>query len=57
MIYSIAEIAKPNQLNVYQYLELVLTEIPKHMGDNNIRFIDDLISRLRQYKKSAQVSV
>ena len=43
MIYSIVETAKANQLNVYQYLELLLTEIPKHMDDNNIRFIDDLL--------------
>lgn len=43
MIYSIVETAKANQLNVYQYLELLLTEIPKHMDDNNVRFIDDLL--------------
>ena len=43
MIYSIVETAKANQLNVYQYLELLLTEIPKYMDDNNIRFIDDLL--------------
>ena len=43
MIYSIVETAKANQLNVYQYLELLLTEIPKHMDDNNIQFIDDLL--------------
>lgn len=43
MIYSIVETAKANQLNVYQYLELLLTKIPKHMDDNNIRFMDDLL--------------
>ena len=43
MIYSIVETANANQLNVYQYLELLLTEIPKHMDNNNIRFIDDLL--------------
>ena len=43
MIYSIVETAKANQLNVYQYLELLLTEIPKHMDDNNLRFIDKLL--------------
>ena len=43
MIYSIVETAKANQLNVYQYLELLLTEIPKHMDDNNLRFIDELL--------------
>ena len=43
MTYSIVETAKANQLNVYQYLELLLTEFPKHMDDNNIRFIDNLL--------------
>lgn len=43
MIYSIVETTKANRLNVYQYLELLLTEIPKHMDDNNVRFIDDLL--------------
>ena len=32
MIYSIVETAKANYLNVYQYFELLLTEIPKHMS-------------------------
>lgn len=33
MIYSIVETAQTNYLNVYQYFELLLTEIPKHMND------------------------
>ena len=33
MIYSIVETAQANYLNVYQYFELLLTEIPKHMND------------------------
>lgn len=43
MIYSLVETAKANHLNVYQYLELLLTEIPKHMNDINLDFIDDLL--------------
>ena len=30
-------------LNVYQYLELLLTEIPKHMNDTDLKFIDKLL--------------
>lgn len=43
IIYSLVETAKANQLNVYQYLELLLTEIPKHMEDKNLYFLDDLL--------------
>ena len=43
IVYSLVETAKANYLNVYQYLELLLTEIPKHMNDTNLDFIDDLL--------------
>ncbi len=43
MLYSIAETAKANQLNTYQYFELLLSEIPRHMDDNNLNFLDDLM--------------
>ena len=43
VIYSLVETAKANQLNVYQYFELLLTEIPKHMDDKNFSFLDDLL--------------
>lgn len=60
MIYSIVETAKANGVNTYQYLELLLTEIPQHMNDKNLSFIDDLLPwspRVQQecpskYKKS-----
>ena len=43
VIYSLVETAKANHLNVYQYFELLLTEIPKHMDDKNLSFLDDLL--------------
>nr|WP_304089052.1 transposase domain-containing protein [Methanobrevibacter ruminantium] len=43
VIYSLVETAKANRLNVYQYFELLLTEIPKHMDDKNLSFLDDLL--------------
>ena len=43
MIYSLVETAKANYLNVYQYLELLLTEIPKHMNNTNLSFLDELL--------------
>lgn len=43
MIYSIVETAKANYLNVYQYFESLLTEIPKHMNGTDLKFIDELL--------------
>jgi len=43
IIYSIVETAKANGLNTYQYLELLLTELPKHAEDKNLAFLDDLL--------------
>jgi hypothetical protein len=60
MLYSLVETAKANQINTYNYFNLLLSEIPKHMDDTDLRFIDDLLpwSPLvqkecpSQYKKS-----
>ena len=43
MLYSLVETAKANEVNTYQYLELLLTEIPKHMDDDNLNFLDELL--------------
>ena len=43
MIYSLVETAKANHLNVYEYFELLLAEIPKHMNDTNLSFLDELL--------------
>ena len=43
IIYSIAETAKANDLKPYEYFEHLLTEIPKHMEDNDRSFLDDLL--------------
>ncbi len=60
MLFSLAETAKANGLNTYQYFELLLTEIPKHMEDKNLNFLNDLMPWSKpiqqkcpsQYKKS-----
>lgn len=41
--YSLVEMAKANYLNVYQYFELLLSEIPKHMNDTDLSYIDELL--------------
>ncbi len=43
ILYSLAETAKANHLNTYKYFELLLSEIPKHMEDTNLKFLDDLM--------------
>jgi len=44
MLYSIVETAKANNLNIYQYIKHLLTEIPKHMDDPaGTDFITDLL--------------
>ena len=43
MIFSLAETAKANGLNTYQYFEHLLTEIPKHMEDKNLNFLNELL--------------
>ena len=43
VMYSIAETAKANGVNTYKYFELLLSEIPKHMEDKNLDFIEELL--------------
>lgn len=51
MIFSLAETAKANGLNTYQYFELLLTEIPKHMEDKNLNFLNDLLPWSKNVQK------
>lgn len=43
VLYSLVETAKANQLNTYKYFELLLSEIPKHMDDKDLSFLDALM--------------
>lgn len=43
IIYSIAETAKANNLRTYNYFKYLLTEIPKHMEDQDADFCEDLL--------------
>ena len=51
MIFSLAETAKANGLNTYQYFEHLLTEIPKHMEDKNLNFLNDLLPWSKNVQK------
>lgn len=43
ILYSLVETAKANRINTFEYFNLLLTEIPQHMDDRDLRFIDDLL--------------
>jgi transposase len=43
IIYSITETAKANELKPYEYLKHLLTEIPKHMEDTELEFLEELL--------------
>lgn len=43
IIYSLAESAKANNLKPYDYFAHLLKEIPKHMDDTSLNFLDDLL--------------
>ena len=48
ILYSGVETAKANDLNIYQYLKHLLTEIPKHMEDTDLSFLDSLLPWSKQ---------
>lgn len=43
ILYSIAETAKANNLKPYEYFKYLLEEIPKHMDDKNLDFLEPLL--------------
>ena len=43
IIYSIAETVKANNLKPYNYFEYLLTEIPKHMDEQDTSFCEMLL--------------
>ena len=55
VIYSLVETAKANNLRVYDYLELLLSEIPKHMSDTNLDFLQYLMPWSDKVKEKCQV--
>lgn len=43
IVYSIAESAKANNLKPYDYFNYLLEEIPKHMNEKNLSFLEELL--------------
>ena len=57
MRYSIMETARANGINSYQYLALLLTELPKHAEDKNLSFLDNLMPWSPRFKRNALASL
>ena len=55
VIFNLVETAKANNLRVYDYLELLLSEMPKHMSDTNLDFLQDLMPWSDNVKEKCQV--
>ena len=53
ILYSLVETAKANMINTFEYFNLLLTEIPQHMDDKDLRFIDDLLPWSPRVQKNA----
>lgn len=43
IMYSIVETAKENHIRIFDYLELLLTELSQHADDTSRGFIQDLL--------------
>lgn len=43
ILYSLVKTAKANMLNIFEYFNLLLTEVPQHMEDKDLHFLDDLL--------------
>lgn len=43
VLYSLVETAKANGLNTFEYFHLLLIEIPQHMDESNLGFLDDFL--------------
>ena len=55
VIYSLVETAKANNLKVYDYFELLFTELPRRMRDGKIDSIQDLLPWSKQVQKKCKV--
>ena len=55
ILYSLVETAKANMINTFEYFNLLLTEIPQHIDDKDLRFIDDLLPWSPRVQKECSI--
>ena len=56
IIYSLVETAKANDLKVYDYLELLITELSAHAESTDRNFITDLLPWSKTVQKKCHIS-
>ena len=56
IVFSLVETAKANDLDVYKYLKLLLTEVPKHLDEKDDSFISELLPWSDSVKETCQLS-
>ena len=55
--YGIVEAAKANGLNVYKYLELLITELSEQKKDGSLDHIDDLLPWAKTPQSDCKVPI
>jgi hypothetical protein len=59
-MYTIVETAKANKVNVYHYLRYLLEQVPKHLDDKSLDFLDDMLpwsDKYLSYEKAQIMSI
>jgi len=60
IMYTIVETAKANKANVYHYLRYLLEQVPKHLDDKSLDFLDDMLpwsDKYLSYEKTQVMSI
>lgn len=60
IMYSIVGTAKANKVNVYHYLMYILEQVPKHLDDKSLDFLDDMLpwsEKYLLYEKTQKMSI
>ena len=57
IIYSIVETAKANGLNVYKYLEFLITKLSKRKKEDSLDHIDNLLPWAKTPQKECKVPI
>ena len=57
IIYNIVETAKANGLNVYKYLEFLITELSECKKDSSLDYIDNLLPCAKTPQKECKVPI
>lgn len=60
IMYTIVETAKANKVNVYRYIRYLLEQVPGHLEDKNLDFLEDMLpwsEMYLSYEKAQTMSI